>query len=110
MKLEKHGYLSLPAKKSYSGGNKDRKMFIPYVPHSTSLVAGKLKSIAPVSIQPVKDKDLVRLFKCLLSRYHYLGFGGIVGENLKYLVFDREQRPLAHLLFGLSSLEDSSPG
>jgi len=100
LKLEKRGYISLPAKKRPSGGNKGEKTSFPYVPHSTSLIAGKLKEIAPVSIQLVKDKELLRLFKYLLSRYHYLGFGGIVGENLKYLIFDQNRRPLALLLFG----------
>jgi len=106
-KLEKRGYIILPAKKRSSGGNRGQKMFVPYVPHSTSQVAGKLKSIAPVSIQVVKDKDLLRLFRCLLSRYHYLGFGGIVGENLKYLILDRETRPLACLLFGSAAWKTS---
>ena len=110
LKLEKRGYISLPAKKSPFGGNKGGKKSFPYVPHSTSLIRGKLKSIAPVNIELVKDKEHLRLFKYLLSRYHYLGFGGIVGENLKYLVFDQKRRPLACLLFGLSSLEDSPSG
>jgi len=100
LKLEKRGYISLPARKRPSGGNKGKKKSFPYVPHSTSLVSGKLKSIVPLNIELVKDKEHLRLFKYLLSRYHYLGFGGVVGENLKYLVFDREGRPLALLLFG----------
>jgi len=40
------------------------------------------------------------LFKYLLSSYHYLGFSRTVGENLKYLVFDRKDNPVACLLFG----------
>jgi hypothetical protein len=100
LKLEKRGYIHLPAKKCRAGRNKKRKTAFPYVPHSTSLVSGNLKSVTPLSIQLVKDKEPLRLFKCFLSCYHYLGFGGVVGENMKYLVFDKEKRPLALLFFG----------
>jgi len=48
----------------------------------------------------VKDKELLKAVKCLLSRYHYLGFTRTVGENLKYLVFDEKDNPVACLLFG----------
>jgi hypothetical protein len=51
-------------------------------------------------IEVVKEKYLLVLFKCLLSCYHYLGFTGTVGENLKYLVFDEKDNPLVCLLFG----------
>jgi len=48
----------------------------------------------------VRDKDLLGLFKCLLSIYHYLGFSGTVGENMKYMIFDKEDNLLSCLLFG----------
>ena len=43
------------------------------------------------------------LFDFLLFKYHYLSYKGSVGENLKYLVFDRFNRPLCCLLFGSSA-------
>jgi hypothetical protein len=49
------------------------------------------------------------LFKCLLARYHYLGFSGAVRENMKYMVFDRWPNPLAFLLFG-SAAWKTAPG
>jgi hypothetical protein len=48
----------------------------------------------------LKTPAFFSLFQCLLSRYHYLGFGSTVGENMKYMVFDRGHNPLACLLFG----------
>lgn len=71
----------------------------PYVPHETVAIAADLSTIVPVQIDLVEDAGLLGLFKYLLSRYHYLGFNGTVGENMKYMVFDREQNPLACLLF-----------
>jgi len=99
LKLEKRGYISLPPRR-YSYGKTGRRASCPYVPHKTAVIAGGLRSLAPVHIEVVKDKDLLKAFKCLFSRYHYLGFSRTVGENLKYLVFDRDTRPLACLLFG----------
>jgi len=99
LKLERRGYISLPPPR-WSCRKAGERAPIPYVPHKTATIAGKLDGLAPLRIEVVKDKDLLSLFKCLLSRYHYLGFSRTVGENLKYLTFDRENNPVACLLFG----------
>jgi hypothetical protein len=70
------------------------------VPHDTAPIACFLTDLEPVSVHLVENTDLLDLFQCLLSRYHYLGFRSTVGENMKYLVFDHKQNPLACLLFG----------
>lgn len=41
-----------------------------------------------------------RLFNGLLAGHHYLGHRNTVGENLRYLVRDRQGRPVACALFG----------
>jgi len=41
--------------------------------------------------------------RAALRRFHYLGFGGAVGENLQYIVWDGEGRPLACLVFGAAA-------
>jgi hypothetical protein len=38
-----------------------------------------------------------------LKQFHYLGFGGPVGENLQYQVRDGQGRPLACLVFGAAA-------
>ena len=38
-----------------------------------------------------------------LAHYHYLSYTGIVGENMKYLILDNQDRPLACVLFGSSA-------
>jgi hypothetical protein len=73
---------------------------IPYVPHQTTVITGSLDAVAPVYSEVVEGRGQSKLFKYLLSRYHYLGWSGIVGENMKYLVFDRKHDSLACLLFG----------
>jgi len=99
LKLEERGHLILPPRR-YSYGKTPRKAPCSYVPHKTAAIVGQLNRLAPLHMEVVKDKDLFRLFRCLLSSYHYLGFSRIVGENMKYLVFDRDARPVACFLFG----------
>lgn len=97
-KLEQCGHITLPTQRTTGRGC--RKVSIPYVPHKTAPIACSLNDLEPVSIQLVEDTGLLGLFQCLLARYYYLGFRSTVGENIKYMVFDREQNPLACLLFG----------
>jgi hypothetical protein len=52
-----------------------------------------------VSIVEPGSADL-RLFNCLLNRYHYLGHRNTVGENIRYLVRDCTGRPVGCALFG----------
>ena len=98
LKLEQRDYITLPGRRCPGRGS--HKVSIACVPHNTASIAGPLSALKPVRVQLVENAGLLELFQCLLSRYHYLGFGGTVGENMKYLVFDREDNPLACLLFG----------
>ena len=56
-------------------------------------------TVKEVSTQP-GERAWVR---AALSRFHYLGFGGAVGENLQYVVRDGTGRPLACLVFGAAA-------
>ena len=98
LKLEQRGHITLPRRRTPGRGS--RKVSIPYVPHNTGPIACALSDLEPAQIQLVEDAGLLGLFQCLLARYHYLGFRSTVGENIKYMVFDRKQNPLACLLFG----------
>jgi len=100
LKLERQGQIVLPRKSAGAkqGGNRTS---ITQVPHSTTVITGKLKDLLPLRVEVVESRHPSwQLFKYLLFRYHYLGFSGTVGENMKYLVYDRLSRPLACLLFG----------
>ena len=99
LKLEKDKLIKLPARKSGTN-NAKRNSSISLVLHSTLPVKASLKDLSPVQIKPVEDRSELDLFKCFLSAYHYLGFSGTVGENLKYMAYDSGGRPLACLLFG----------
>jgi hypothetical protein len=57
------------------------------------LTVGEVSSQAP-------ERGWVR---AALGRFHYLGFGGAVGENLQYLVRDGQGCELAGLVFGAAA-------
>jgi len=60
LKLEERGYLTLPPRR-YSYGKTRRRISYPYVPHKTARIAGKFDRLAPVRIEVVKDKDLLKV-------------------------------------------------
>ena len=97
LKLDRSGLITLPKPLNSGGGNhfKNRKT----ITHSTDEVIEILRDLTPLRIEVVQTPSLP-LLKHLLSAYHYLGFSGTVGENMKYLVYDRNNRLLACLLFG----------
>ena len=102
LKLENQKLIKLPARKSGTN-NAKRNSSIALVLHSTLPISAKLKKVSPVRIRLVEGSSELDLFKCFLSAYHYLGFSGTVGENLKYMVYDGKDRPLACLLFGAAA-------
>lgn len=102
LKLQKQKLLTLPVPKKKANNDK-RNSSTRLVLHSSLPISASLKDLSPIQIKPVEDRDELDLFKCFLSAYHYLGFSGTVGENLKYMAYDRQDRPLACLLFGSSA-------
>lgn len=98
LKLEEAEIITLPPRQRRPRGA--RIAVVPQVPHDTEPVAGKLAHLRPVRVEPVEGATGLALFKCLISRYHYLGWRGTVGRNMAYMAFDRHDRPLACLLFG----------
>ena len=100
LKMERRGLIRLPLSKQGSpNGFRNRKQLD--LPHDQTPIADVLAALRPLRIEALgpQHPDLA-LFRFLLQRYHYLGCGNSVGENLKYLVRDRQSRPLACLLFG----------
>jgi hypothetical protein len=67
--------------------------------HDTAPIAGHLKDLLPISIGIV-GKEGAPEFASMLAQYHYLGFDRTVGRNMKYMVRDKDVRPVALLLFG----------
>jgi len=101
LKLERRGYLCLPERRC-AGRNNSFKGHTT-IEHSTIGIECVLQDLTPLAIEVVQSPETLKLFNHLLAKYHYLGFGSTVGENMKYIVYDRDRRPLACLLFGAAS-------
>ena len=103
LRLEQAGHIRLPARqRQCPQGYRNRSPV--WVSHGSAPIAGALKALTPLQINAVVNgSEQDRLFRCLLSGYHYLGFGHLAGENMKYLVHSRDGRPLACLLFAAAA-------
>lgn len=99
LKLEARGQIRLPPRRNASV-NGLRNQRIAEVAHDQCAIECPLKGLQPLCVAPLKGHAETALFHCLLQRYHYLGHRNCVGENLKYLVRDHAERPVACLLFG----------
>jgi hypothetical protein len=96
-KLEQRRLIVLPAMRT--AGPPARR--IRDVEYCRDRIETDLQSLHPIRVELLSGSgDSDHLFHCLMDRYHYLGCRGHVGEHLKYLVHDRQGRPLTVLLFG----------
>jgi hypothetical protein len=97
-KLEQRQLIVLPP--SRLTGTRRRRL-IRDIAHSTEAIQADLQTLCPLEILMVDGRNEAgELFHCLMDRHHYLGCRGHVGEHIKYMVWDRQKRPLACLLFG----------
>ena len=103
LRLERAGAIRLPPRQRKSP-NGYRNRTAPWVPHGSEPLVAALTDLRPLQITCVESaSDQARLFRCLLSTYHYLGLRNTVGETMKYLVHSRDGQPLACLLFGAAA-------
>ncbi len=103
-KLDHRGLIQLPAAvRSGNNAFRNRPLVQLALDFESVQIEGQLSDLQPLRIEPVTQAQQVRLFRTLLQQHHYLGYSGPVGENLKYLVYDRQARLLACLLFGAAA-------
>ena len=95
LKLEERGWVALPARRCLSP-NRMRHKQIRRLPHPSDPIMGSLSELQPLQIQELsRQPEGGPVFDSLLHQYHYLGYTSAVGQNVKYLVRDRQGRDLA---------------
>src|SRR3989304_5953565 len=110
LKLERAGLIQLPKRRCPSS-NGFRNRNPPLVAHATEAIRCALRDLRPLAVSSVEPgSGALRLFNCLLSRYHYLGHRNTVGENIRYLVRDRTGQPVGCALFGSAGGEGAARG
>lgn len=99
VKLHERGLIGLPRRRQVPT-NRMRC-------HAGKQLAGKdpiecgLSELGPLVVEEVSTQPPRRAWvAAALGQFHYLGFGGAVGENLQYVVRDGQERELACLVFG----------
>ena len=105
VKLAQRGLLALPERRQVPT-NRMRCGAVPTMesPELSEPITGALAQLEPLCLQEVSAETAARSWvREALARFHYLGFGGAVGENLQYVVRDGRNRPLACLVFGAAA-------
>ena len=103
VKLEQRGLLELPARRQVPT-NRMRCVAQPAIIEPTEPIVCALADLKPMSVEEVSGQPAGRAWiRAALGQFHYLGFGGAVGQNLQYLVRDGQQRPLASAVFGAAA-------
>jgi hypothetical protein len=104
-KLHQRGLIELPPRRQVPTNRmRCRPEGRPNLEGPESALECRLAQLGELTLSEVStlapERDWVR---AALDRFHYLGFGGAVGENLHYLVRDRQGRELACLVFGAAA-------
>lgn len=97
--LDKTGRIRLPAPLTASRSVGISRI-IKHIDHDTTPIIATLQELRPVRIENVDSGSGLFVFKSYIDQYHYLGFDRTIGENMKYMVYSSDGKPLACLLFG----------
>ena len=103
VKLDKLQHITLPPRRHIPSNRMTMKS-TQMVLHDTTPIDVTLSQLQPLNLVKLSENKAHQpLYDCLLNSYHYLGYRGYVGENMRYLVTDDNDHPLACLLFGASA-------
>lgn len=100
LKLEQRGHIQLPARRRKAFNRMRHSQVLP-LDWDQSPRAGQLSDLGPLQLFEISSDRLARRqLRSALAQFHYLGFGGTVGENLQYIVRDAGGEMVAGLVFG----------
>jgi len=102
LKLEQRQLIALPPRRQVPTNRMRQSQ--PGLPWDQSPIEGELADLEPLALTEVSRQAQGRAqVASALKQFHYLGFGGTVGENLQYQVQDNRGRSLAFLVFGAAA-------
>lgn len=103
VKLEQRGLIELPARRQMPT-NRMRCGRRPAILEPAEPILCALGDLRPLSVEEVSGQPAERAWiRGALAQFHYLGFGGAVGQNVQYLVRDGRHRPVACAVFGAAA-------
>jgi hypothetical protein len=105
VKLDQRGLVPLPARRQ-SPTNRMRccRRELGLGEVELAPLACALSELGTLQVTEVSPRAAERAWiRTALGQFHYLGFGGAVGQNLQYVVGDSQGRRLACLVFGAAA-------
>lgn len=101
LKLQDRGYVELPARRQTPTNRMARRSGSGVSEWDKTPLSGTLGSVGGLVIREVSAQGAAQQ-QCdaALAQFHYLGWGGAVGENLLYAVRTEAGRLLACMVFG----------
>lgn len=97
VELERRGQVRLPPSQRGRIRPKIGPVGVGVAQESNGLVSGPLSEYRPLCWQLMSGAAQRRQWRQLMERHHYLGAPGLVGANLKYLVYGRAGQLLGAL-------------
>ncbi len=105
LKLHQRGLIALPPRRQVPTNRmRCRSTSGGHPAWDASPIEGGLAQLGRLTVNEVSSQASERVWvRAALRQFHYLGFGGAVGENLQYVVRDGQGRLLACLVFGAAA-------
>lgn len=105
LKLHQRGLIALPPRRQRPTNRMRCPAALPAAAERPDgPLACALAQLGALTLHEVSAQAAERAWvRATLGRFHYLGFGGAVGENLQYVARDGQGRPLACLVFGAAA-------
>jgi hypothetical protein len=103
LKMHEQGWIELPPLRMKSPTRSGRPPVSGGPLLEESPLAGALEEVVPLQVQEVSQashRQARQRLEAALHRYHYLGYRSRVGQNLQYWVCDKQDRPVAGVVFG----------
>jgi hypothetical protein len=104
LKLHDRGYVELPARRQTPTNRMAREHWSAVDEWDETPITGALGNVGSLAIDEVSaDRAAHQQCRTALAQFHYLGWGGAVGENLLYAVRNEAGRLMACMVFGASA-------
>ena len=105
VKLQQRGLINLPPRRQLPTNRmRCRAAVLAGGAGDPQPIQCRLASLGVLSVSEVSRQATERAWvAAVLARFHYLGFGGTIGQNLQYVVRDGQGLPLACLVFGAAA-------
>jgi hypothetical protein len=101
VKLEARGLIRLPLRRCPAPNRMGLGPAMVHAGAEMPAIEASLGELGPLAVREIsREREARARLAATLARHHYLGYRGTVGENLQYVVEDRQGRWLACLLFG----------